>query len=67
MHSDQSVSVTDLLREHRKTAFIFSSAGKPIYCFGVDEERMTDVMAAAQALISVGKSMGDPLRSMRYV
>lgn len=67
MHSDQSVSVPGLLREHKKVAFIFSSAGKPIYCYGVDEERMTDVTAAAQAIISVGKSLGDPLRSMRCV
>eukprot|EP00890_Picochlorum_soloecismus_P000293 jgi/Picsp_1/1264/NSC_04745-R1_vacuolar fusion protein mon1 homolog a-like len=65
MNSDQSYSVPGLLREHKKVAFIFSSAGKPIYCYGVDEERMTDVMAAAQAIISVGKSLGDPLRSMR--
>lgn len=63
---DEKARSTSALGSLKKTVLILSSAGKPIYCQGLNEEDMTDVVAAAQAIVSVAKSKGESLRAMRY-
>jgi len=57
----------ETLRKIPKLAFICSVAGKPVFCTGVDEESIADVMATAQALVSVSKACTGTLKSLKYV
>jgi len=59
-----------LLQTEDKIVMVFSQAGKPIFCCSQDgligEESVADVMAAAQAIVSVSKSQsGQHLRSIK--
>lgn len=55
------------LGNHDKHVFVFSTAGKPIYSYHGNEESLSELMATAQALISVALSKGESLRYMRCV
>ena len=68
--SSPSPSGRVLLQTEDKIVMVFSQAGKPIFCCSQDgligEESVADVMAAAQAIVSVSKSQsGQHLRSIK--
>jgi len=58
-------SLAESLRKIRKLAFVCSAAGKPVFCTGVNEESIADVMATAQALVSVSQACTGTLRSLK--
>jgi hypothetical protein len=56
----------DIMGAHDKQFLVFSSAGKPIYAYHGNEERLSSFMATAEALMSVvSDSRGESLRYIR--
>jgi First Longin domain of FUZ, MON1 and HPS1 len=57
----------DALEHHDKQFLVFSSAGKPIYAYHGNEEKLSSFMATAEALMSVATaSRSESLRYLRY-
>lgn len=57
---------TPELQQREKLVFVCSSAGKPVYSYNVHEERIAEIMATAQALVTVSKFKGENLKSIRW-
>ena len=63
LHTD---SLEDVLEQHDKQFLVFSSAGKPIYAYHGNEEKLSSFMATAEALMSVAtESRSESLRYIR--
>lgn len=60
-------NLEDALEHHDKQFLVFSSAGKPIYAYHGNEEKLSSFMATAEALMSVAiESRSESLRYIRY-
>ena len=55
------------LAAHPRHVFVFSTAGKPIFCYRGDESRLAGLMATAKAILSVAHSKGHTLKHVRRV
>ena len=60
-----SETLDDALVSQEKQFLVFSSAGKPIYSFHGNEEGLSNVMATAEALMSVVTAARS--ESLRYI
>ncbi|KAL4517910.1 hypothetical protein Ndes2526B_g02305 [Nannochloris sp. 'desiccata'] len=58
-------SLEDVLEQHDKQFLVFSSAGKPIYAYHGNEEKLSSFMATAEALMSVATASRS--ESLRYI
>lgn len=55
-----------ILSQHDKQVLVFSTAGKPIYSLHGNEEDLAELMATAEAIISVVQSQKQSLSYVRY-
>lgn len=58
-------NLEDVLDQQDKQIFVFSSAGKPIYAYHGNEEKLSSFMATAEALMSVAATSRS--ESLRYI
>lgn len=53
------------LAEQDKVVFIMTSAGKPVYSYKSDPNKIAGIIAAARALMAVAQGAGQPIRHLR--
>ena len=65
LSSIKTEGLDDVMHAHDKQFLVFSSAGKPIYAYRGNEERLSSFMATAEALMSVVSDTRS--ESLRYI